>query len=975
VNASTPEFRSVIESVLRDEFGVDAQLTSVLAGEHDQNFRVETTDGRSLLLKIHRQDTDPAELEMQDALLRYLVTVPGVGDFSELVDSRLVSSDHETLHGRPARLLRWVDGSLWSSVGEPGYEALYSLGKRVAQLDAAMLGFEHPALDRVHPWNMLQAASLTQPSDPWAAATLNHFGSWIRARLSELKMQAIHNDANDNNILVDGQTGLVRALIDFGDVVRGPRIVGLAVAVAYAMLGQTDPLAAGVAVVSGYHYECPLVPVELELLDALVRTRFAMSIANAERQIDANPANAPYLGVSQGPIRRVVELLAHVEPQLAHASYRHACGFIPIARERDVQRFFTSAEFDPAPIVAVDLRQAPILDWSAGGSKNSRVPADEIAIGRYRENRTVYDADDFATPFGERRTVHLGIDVFVPAGTTVFSPLDGVIRAADVRDERGDYGGVIIIEHETHEGTPFWLLLGHLTHACIGDVVVGQRVARGEAVAIVGEKHENGGWPPHIHAQLYTDLLGKTTDVAGVSRRSQIDVRESISPNPAPMLVGVDPILVEVPLVRTESEIVHRRRVNLSTSLSLSYRSPLNIVRGDGASLVDSDGNRWLDLVNNVAHVGHEHPRVVRALTDQAALLNTNTRYLHPLVADYANRMRALFPDPLSVVFFTNSGSEANDLALRLARTATGRDSVLTLDWGYHGNLNSLIEISPYKFNRKGGNGPSKRIRICALPDPYRGAYGSDGAAYAADVSNQAADLERCGQPPAVFIHESVSGCGGQVELASGYLADAYARARAAGAVVIADEVQCGMGRVGTHMWAFESHGVVPDIVTLGKPIGNGHPLGIVVTTPEIARRFRTGMEYFNTFAGNPVSCAVGVAVLNVLRDERLMAHAATVGSTLKAGLTGLMAHHHRIGDVRGRGLFLGVDLVNDRTSKAPATSLAAQVVEGMKARGILVSSDGPHDNVLKIKPPMVISAAECTRVVEALDECLHELS
>jgi 4-aminobutyrate aminotransferase-like enzyme/Ser/Thr protein kinase RdoA (MazF antagonist) len=965
----------VIEQLLLEEFGVVGRLSAVLAGEHDQNFRIDTDEDRALLLKIHRRGADAEELDMQDGILRHLGSVPMHFDLSGLVGSRVLGVAYERFRGRTARLLEWVHGSLWSSLTEPGYESLYSLGKRVAQLDYALLGFDHPALDRAHPWNMLQVESLVSPADPWAAQTLAHFAATIREPLTSLATQAIHNDANDNNIVVDPQTGLVSGLIDFGDVVRGPRIVGLAVAVAYAMLGQADPLAAGVAVVSGYHYECPLLPAELKLLDSLVRTRFAMSIANAERQIRANPSNAAYLGVSQAPIRAAVDLLAHVEPELAHASYRNACGLVPIARERDLKRFFASASFDPAPIVSVDLRTAPILDWSAGGAKNSRIPEDEIALGRYREDRTVYDADDFATPFGERRTVHLGIDVFVPAGTPVFSPLAGVIRAADIRDERGDYGGVIIVEHETHEGTPFWLLLGHLTHACVADVAVGQRVERGDVVGVVGEKHENGGWPPHIHAQLYTDLLGKTTDVAGVARRSELDVRESISPNPAPMLVGVDPTLVEVRLPRTNSEIVHRRRVNLSTSLSLSYRSPLAIVRGDGASLIDSDGNRWLDLVNNVAHVGHEHPRVVRALTEQAQQLNTNTRYLHPLVAEYAQRIRALFPDPLSVVFFANSGSEANDLALRLARTATGRDSILTLDWGYHGNLNSLIEISPYKFNRKGGKGPSERIRICALPDPYRGEFGNDGAAYAADVSKQVADLERCGRPPAAFIHESVSGCGGQVELATGYLADAYTRARAAGAVVIADEVQCGMGRVGTHMWAFESHGVVPDIVTLGKPIGNGHPLGIVVTTPEIARRFRTGMEYFNTFAGNPVSSAVGLAVLDVVRDERLMGHAEVVGNGLKAGLLRLMQHHQAIGDVRGRGLFLGVDLVEDRTTRKPATALAASVVEGLKSRGILISSDGPHDNVLKIKPPMVISASECTRVVEALDECLHELA
>jgi 4-aminobutyrate aminotransferase-like enzyme/Ser/Thr protein kinase RdoA (MazF antagonist) len=954
-----------IASLVKDCFGVDVESVQALAGEIDLNFRLQLGRSEEAILKVHSADANVAELAMQDELLRSLVH-PG----PSLLGSTVAGSAHPGVEGRAVRMLSWVDGSLWSDVSNPGEGLLFSLGSRVALLDESLRSFDHPMLDRPHRWNMMQSGTLTRPADAWAAATLDRFADVVLLNLRDLPAQAIHNDANENNIVL-GPNDEVRALIDFGDTVRAPRIVGLAVAIAYAMLGQGDPLAAAAHVVAGYHYESPLLPVELALLDDLVRTRLAMSIANAEDQVRSSPENAAYLRISQEPIQQTLRLLTYVESSLAHATYRNACGYVPVATQRDVEQYFLSSSFDPAPIVDIDLRHAPITDWS---SKEEKLPDDGIAIGRYREVRAVYDADDFATPFGERRTLHLGIDIFVPAGVVVYSPLAGVIRAADIRDERGDYGGVIIVEYATDSGVPFWLLLGHLTHACVPFVKVGQRVGRGDAIAVVGAKHENGGWAPHIHAQLYTDLLGKGTDVAGVARRSQSDVRESISPNPTPMLAGVDPVLSQVPLVRTSEEIAQKRKVRLSTSLSLSYRKPINMVRGEGASLVDIDGNRWLDLVNNVAHVGHEHPRVVDALTAQAKLLNTNTRYLHPTIIEYADRMRALFPDPLSVVFFTNSGSEANDLALRLARGATGREGVLTLDWGYHGNLTSLIEISAYKFNRKGGRGPSPRIRICDLPDPYRGRFGNDGVAYAADVATHAADLLATGIPPAAYIHESISGCGGQVVLADGYLAAAYAHARSAGALVIADEVQCGMGRVGTHMWAFESHGVVPDIVTMGKPLGNGHPLGMVVTTPEIARRFRTGMEYFNTFAGNPVSCATGLAVLDVMRDERLMAHADHVGSGLKRGLTDLMEKHEVIGDVRGRGLFLGVDLVLERGTKEPATAFTADVVDGLKQRGILISSDGPHDNVLKIKPPMVISVQECTRVVEALDESLHDL-
>jgi 4-aminobutyrate aminotransferase-like enzyme len=295
------------------------------------------------------------------------------------------------------------------------------------------------------------------------------------------------------------------------------------------------------------------------------------------------------------------------------------------------------------------------------------------------------------------------------------------------------------------------------------------------------------------------------------------------------------------------------------------------------------------------------------------------------------------------------------------------------LDHAYHGNLGSLIEISPYKFNRAGGSGAPAHVHICELPDPYRGRFGADGPAYAGDVALRIAELAALGRAPAALIAESLPGCAGQVELAPGYLEAAFGHVRAAGGVCIADEVQTGYGRVGSHFWGFETQGVVPDIVTLGKPIGNGHPIGAVVTSPEIARSFVTGMEYFNTYGGNPASCAVGLAVLDVIRDERLQARAALLGGELLRGLRELAGRHALIGDVRGRGLYLGVELVGP--DLVPATSRAAAVKQAMVRRGVLISTDGPHDNVLKVKPPMVLDEADCRYFLTALDESLSEIA
>ncbi|MEE8467563.1 MAG: aminotransferase class III-fold pyridoxal phosphate-dependent enzyme, partial [Planctomycetota bacterium] len=309
------------------------------------------------------------------------------------------------------------------------------------------------------------------------------------------------------------------------------------------------------------------------------------------------------------------------------------------------------------------------------------------------------------------------------------------------------------------------------------------------------------------------------------------------------------------------------RRRHLLGALSLSYREPLKIVRGSGTYLFDESGRRYLDCVNNVCHVRHCHPRVVEAAARQMAELNTNTRYLHDHLVTYARRLTELLPDPLGVCALVCSGSEANELALRLARAATGRRGVVVLDAAYHGNAGALVEISPYKFDGPGGRGRPQHVHVAPTPDPYRGEHrGPDaGLRYAGSVRDALQRGEETGIPAGAFLSESLLGCAGQIDPPPGFLAAAFEHVRAAGGVCIADEVQVGFGRVGSHFWGFETQGAVPDVVTLGKPIGNGHPMAAVVTTPEISEAFDTGMEYFNTFGGNPVSCAVGLAVLDVI--------------------------------------------------------------------------------------------------------------
>jgi 4-aminobutyrate aminotransferase-like enzyme/Ser/Thr protein kinase RdoA (MazF antagonist) len=415
------------------------------------------------------------------------------------------------------------------------------------------------------------------------------------------------------------------------------------------------------------------------------------------------------------------------------------------------------------------------------------------------------------------------------------------------------------------------------------------------------------------------------------------------------------------------AQLEARRNTRLSPSLSLSYTRPLHIVRGTGAHLFDERGRRYLDAVNNVAQVGHGHPKVVAAAAQQMAVLNTNTRYLHEEVVRYADRLTATLPAPLEVVFLVNSGSEANELAIRLVRAATGAFDVVCLEHGYHGNTSTLIDVSPYKFNGPGGSGQRGWVGVLPSPDPYRAAaFRGDGAGERYREVAGAIVAGR-GRPPAGLIAEALPGCAGQVVPAPGVMAAAYRAVGDAGGLVIADEVQTGFGRVGETFWAFELHDVVPDVVTMGKPIGNGHPLGAVVTTRAIAAAFDNGMEYFNTFGGNPVSASVGNAVLDVIEGEGLQANASRVGGVLMDGLRALAAEHVAIGDVRGAGLFIGAELVTDRTTQQPDPVLATQIVERAKVAGVLLSSDGPHHNVIKIKPPLVFTETDARRVIAVL--------
>lgn len=410
--------------------------------------------------------------------------------------------------------------------------------------------------------------------------------------------------------------------------------------------------------------------------------------------------------------------------------------------------------------------------------------------------------------------------------------------------------------------------------------------------------------------------------------------------------------------MKRQDFILEARRRLLGRNLSVAYERPLNIVRGEMQYLFDDAGRRYLDAYNNVAHVGHCHPKVVTAGQQQMALLNTNTRYLSDLIIQFAERLTATLPESLNVCYFVNSGSEANELALRLARAHTKSRNLIVLEHAYHGNTTTLIDISPYKHDGPGGDGPPSWVHKVPLPKSM------NDAEAVVEITRK---TELCG-----FIAESMPSVAGQIILPDGYLEKVYEAVRAGGGVCIADEVQTGYGRIGTHFWGFEKYGVVPDIVVLGKPIGNGHPIGALITTRAIAESFDNGMEFFSTFGGNNVSCAIGLAVLEVVQEEKLQSHALQVGERLLKGLRDLQQRHEIIHDVRGSGLFLGVELVQDHE---PATTEAKRIVNRMREEGILLGTDGPYHNVLKIRPPMPFSNDDANLLLDATASSLETAS
>ncbi|NKX29894.1 aminotransferase class III-fold pyridoxal phosphate-dependent enzyme [Tritonibacter mobilis] len=990
-------------NALKEFWGITAEFTS-LDGEYDLNFLATCDDGSGYILKAMRPGCEDWLVDMQIKALDHLEQktpdLPCPRVIKALDGSSMLQLPDENGDTRLVWLLSRLPGQCYAKSAPKSLPLIHEIGMILGQSAAALADFQHPGLERDFKWDLMRArwikSDLNCIADPNRHDLLQQISAEfarIEPRLKTLPKQAIHNDANDYNILVDGtlsEPRRVSGLIDLGDMCAAPRICDLAIAGAYIVLDHPTPEAALTALTAGFHSAYPLTTEEIDLLWPLLQARLAVSVVNSTLVALDNPDD-PYVVISQAPIWRFLDG-SQINARLLNARLRTACA-LPVVDGADrVITWLNAQRGGFADLMGQDIADAPMgslsVEHSTWPQNPFHMPLEEAArvgaefsknlwLGYYNEPRLIYTDPAFRTgPYkaSNRRTVHLAIDVFAPAGTMLHAPLQGQVFAVENRENHLDYGGVVVLSHKTADGDRFYTLYGHLDPEVCTRLSPGDTVKQGEAFARLGDASQNGGWAPHVHFQLALSTDGMEANWSGVADPDELTLWNALCPNPAALLNLQDKKTTYQPT--SKQAVLDGRKAHFGGNLSLTYDDPMMLMRGWKHHLFDEWGRPYLDAYNNVPHVGHAHPRIQAVAADQLKRMNSNTRYLHPAQTTFADKVLSKLPDHFEVCFFVNSGTEANELALRLARAHTGAKGIVTPDHGYHGNTNAAVAISAYKFNKPGGIGKADWVELVDVADDYRGRFkrdDDDRAQKFADLVDPAiAALRERGQGLAGFIAETFPSVGGQIIPPKGYLPAVYEKIRASGGVCIADEVQTGLGRLGEYYFGFEYQGAMPDIVVMGKPIGNGHPLGVLVTTKEIAQSFDNGIEFFSTFGGSNLSCRIGKEVLDIVDDERLQENARQMGARLLDGLYQLEAEFTSVGDVRGMGLFIGVELINPDGSEG--TEICKYVKNRMRDHRILIGSEGPKDNILKIRPPLTIDGEDIDMIVTTLASILREL-
>lgn len=989
------------EKILFNLYNIKGKA-SELPGEVDFNFRIKIENGEGFILKISRPNEDLKYLDFYQKMLQYVennnnLIAPQV--IKDVKGNSISKITDKFSNIRKVRLLTWISGRIWDNVNPQLDSLRFSLGEQCGLLTKALQGFEHPTATREFDWDIAQSLwteEYIHLFNEQEKEIITHFQILFEVNFGDfqkLRKAVVHNDVNENNIIVtkDLKNPKVTAIIDYGDAVYTQIINDLAVSCAYAIMHHNNPLDATLPILKGYHSNFALNENELLHLYTAIAMRLVISVTKSAINKIKEPDNK-YLVVSEKPAWEVLKKWYLISPDFAHYSFRTACGFTAHPNEIEFKNWAKHQNLSLVELFpSIQKNEVQILDLSVSSkwighqeefndldlfeykiNKLQKEQPSKIIAGGYLEPRPIYTStafDKIGNNGRESRTIHLGIDFWLPKNTPVHALFDGEVVTA-VNDAGNKlYGGLIILQHKVEDFT-FYTLYGHLSIESVSTKKIGDRIKKSDCFGYLGNKQENGNWVPHLHFQVMLSLLNYKIDFPGVAFYNQIEVWKSICPNPN-LLFNTTGLQKNETI--SNDDLIDFRKQYLGKSLSLQYNVPIKMVRGAGQYILDQFGKKYLDTVNNVAHVGHEHYSVVKAGQEQMALLNTNTRYLHENINELAKELLETLPPELNVLHFVNSGSEANELAIRMVKAATGQKDIIASEVGYHGNSNMCIDISSYKFDGKGGNGAPEHTHIFPLPDAFRGKYRGEntGEKYAEEVKKQIDKIKTKGRNVGGFIIEPIISCGGQVELPNGFLAKSYEYVRAAGGICISDEVQTGCGRMGKTFWGFQLHNVIPDIVTIGKPLGNGHPLAAVACTQEVADKFANGMEYFNTFGGNPVSCTIGTEVIKTIKREKLQKNALLIGDFLKAELKKLAIAFPIIGDVRGQGLFLGIELVN--ANLQPLAEQTDYLANRMKDHGILMSTDGPDHNVLKIKPPIVFNKENAKELIFYLKKIFAE--
>lgn len=924
-------------------FGLSGRIAE-LGSNQDRNFLIDTGAER-FVLKIANPVFSLDELHAQNAALERLagidVRIPTVVPALDGAEVVAVEVRGRTLN---ARVLSFLDGDPLTEVARPSREQLRTLGRLSGRIAAGLSGLRHAGLARTTQWDAriggdvveLLADHVPQPAKRLAVQQAAERALSALAPLrNRLRVQAVHGDVTDDNIVL-GDDG--PGVIDFGDVADGWLVAELAATVASALHHVPDDPFAVLDVIEAFHEESPLDDVDLAALWPLVVLRGAVLVVSGEQQVALDGDNA------YADENRAHEWVAFDVARRLPAAEVEAVVRARLAASGHVE--------DAAPVlgrlVTIDSTDENVADLSVTGhaldaGRWTRPDAEDAVLGaicrahghaltRYGEarlSRAVLDRSEASA------TVALGVTLDAPAGLVVHAPFAGELRLTD---------GSWLLHGD---GIDLWLdgLSRPLTTAS---------VERGEAI----------GSAVRLTAQL-SRIPGRRPP-ALVTPALPAAVWSEVSPDPS-ALFGIDLAVQDADAAAALS----RRDASFARVQEHYFAEPPLIERGWRHHLFDTRAQSYLDMVNNVTQIGHAHPRLVDAVRDQWARLNTNSRFHYEELSRFTERLAEVAPDGLDTVFLVNSGSEAVDLALRLAQVHTARRTILAVTEAYHGwTVGADAVSSSLGDNPRALETRPDWVELIASPNVFHGRHrgAASAPAYLAELDEQLARLDAAGTGIAGFIAEPVFGNAGGLMLPDGYLAGVYERVRARGGVCIADEVQVGYGRLGHYFWGSAQQGVVPDVITVAKAMGNGHPLGAVITRREIAESFAAEGSFFSSAGGSPVSSVVGLTVLDVMRDEGLQQNAATVGDHLAARLRALGQRHPLVGAVHGLGLYLGVELVRDRETLEPATAEAALICERMLQEGAIVQPTGDGKNVLKIKPPLCITRESADRFVDALD-------